>query len=223
MDDLDWDSPDFEVTALTVGALALKEAEKAKFQDEDEEEEEEEGKGVLGKPRPPRDPSKAGKTHANKGAVPADQPLDDPVAEKARQQRLQEEADFQNALEALGDDEFKKLQKFIPRTEKDFDEFVQLLLSRFFSPYKESKQYKHMMKQLLRGALDSAASSDVKEMETCLVGVRMKRQQDEKRKEQESKEKKGKKFVNVGANRASAGLEDYIYDDGGLDDDYDFM
>eukprot|EP00803_Ostreobium_quekettii_P011121 evm.model.scf_3727.2 EVM.evm.TU.scf_3727.2 scf_3727:7371-11039(+) len=223
MDDLDWDSPDFEVTELTVGALAIKEAEKAKFQDEDEEDEDEEEKTVLGKPRPPRDPSKASKAQAKKCTVPVDQPLDDPVAEKARQQRLQEEADFQNTLEALGDEEFKKLQKFIPRTEKDFDEFVQLLLSRFFSPHKESKQYRHMLKQLMRGALDSAASSDVKELETCLVGVRMKRQQEEKRKEQESKEKKGKKFVNVGSNRASAGLEDYIYDDGGLDDDYDFM
>lgn len=32
----------------------------------------------------------------------------------------------------------------------------------------------------------------------------------------------GKKYVNVGKDKASAGLEDYIYDDP-LDDDYDFM
>ncbi len=40
--------------------------------------------------------------YEDKGAVPDDTPLDDPVAEKLRQQRLVEEADYQATLELFG-------------------------------------------------------------------------------------------------------------------------
>jgi len=220
-DGLAWDDDDFEVPELgaTVGEQALAEADNKKFEGEDEEEDE------VEQPRLPREPNKAKqkKVYADKGAVPVEERLDDPVAEKLRQQRLQEESDFQNTLDAFGDDyAFGRLQKFIPKSEKDFEEYVQLLVARFFTPYKTAKHYKFMMKQILRSALDETPAQEVKDLETCLVGIRQKRGQLEKKAEMESSSKKGKKYVNVGKDQGSAGLEDYIYDDP-LDDEYDFM
>ena len=111
---------------------------------------------------------------------------------------MEEESDFQNTLDAFGeDDAFLKLQKFIPKSEKDFEEYAQLLVARFFTPHKTAKHYKFMMKQILRNALDETPAQEVRDLETCMVGIRQKRVQLEKKAEMEGSSKKGASEIDI--------------------------
>lgn len=67
------------------------------------------------------------KKYADKGAV-ADEPLDDPVAEKLRRQRLEEEADFRAARDLFGGG--KPLEELLPKTLKDFESYAEQLTGR---------------------------------------------------------------------------------------------
>lgn len=59
-------------------------------------------------------------------------------------------------------------------------------------------------------------------METCVSGVKADKVKAEKEAEK-ARSSKGKASINVGKGGGSAGLDDYIYDNIGGDDDYDFM
>lgn len=218
-DDLDWDDEEFEVD--TIGGKALAAANEARFIGEDDDV----GEDVVDARKPPREPKKEKKKFdETKGAVPNDTPLDDPEQEKLRKARREEEADFQNTLDAFGGEDIaQKLESFLPKSEKDFEEFAMLIAGRFLAPNSKDKHYKHLLKHLFRNAVQRMPSQEVKDLETSIAGIRLQKAQEEKKIEKENAKKGGKKAaLNVGKGGASAGLEDYIYDDA-LDDEYDFM
>ncbi|GMH40991.1 hypothetical protein BSKO_08901 [Bryopsis sp. KO-2023] len=213
----DWDDDDFEAEALgTVGEQTLAEQKLKQF--EDEEEEEEQPKYVA-KPSEPRKAKKP--AYEDKGAVVDDVPLDDPELEKLRQARMQEEADFQNTLDTFGDDVGAKLDKLIPKSDKDFEELAHLLVQRYVHPHKKSKHFKSFLKHLVKQSCESLAGQEIKDVESSLASVRVAKLKQEKV-EKENAAKKGKKVTLNTGKSMSAGLDDLIYEDDG-DEDFDFM
>ncbi|PNW83152.1 hypothetical protein CHLRE_06g308850v5 [Chlamydomonas reinhardtii] len=152
---------------------------------------------------------------------PDDVPLDDPVLEKLRQQKLVEQADYEAARELFGGvSTLKPLESYMPKTLKEFEDFAAELVSRHVVEHGESKHYKAFIKALIKAAVEPLGSEEVKDLETCLAGVRA--DKIKKKKEEEDKKKGGKKNLNMGKKGLSAGLDDYVYEDN-LDNDDDFM
>lgn len=147
-------------------------------------------------------------------------PLDDPIAEKLRQQRLVEEADYAATMELFG--KSRDLDGFIPKSNVEFEELGKLVAIKHLLPHAQAKPslYKAAMKSLLHASLHSMAASDVKDLETCISGIRAEKLKAEKALNAGKKQIK-KASLNVGKGGGSAGLDDYVYDD--LEDDFDFM
>ncbi|EFJ52063.1 eukaryotic translation initiation factor 3-like protein [Volvox carteri f. nagariensis] len=153
--------------------------------------------------------------------VVIDTPLDDPIAEKLRQQKLVEQADFDAARELFGDaSTLKPLESFLPKTLKEFEEFAAEIVARHVVLHRESKHYKAFVKALVKAAVEPLGPEEVKDVETSLAGVRSDKAK--KKKEDEEKKKGVKKTLNMGKQGLSAGLDDYVYEDNG-DEDEDFM
>ena len=95
-----------------------------------------------------------------------DEPLDDPIAEKLRQQRLVEEADYAATMELFGSS--RELDGFIPKTNKEFEEFGKLVAAKYLMGHASAKGYKGAMKSLLHVALHERLS--VAEARSCLQG-----------------------------------------------------
>lgn len=148
-------------------------------------------------------------------------PLDDPVAEKLRQQRLVEEADYAATMELFGSS--RDLDGFIPKSSAEFEELGKLIAAKYLLPHAQAKasNYKAAIKSLLHAALHGMAAADVKDVETCVSGIRSERLKAEKVVNAGKKTLK-KATLNVGKGGGSAGLDDYVYDDP-LEDDFDFM
>lgn len=148
-------------------------------------------------------------------------PLDDPLAEKLRQQKLVEDADFDATMELFGST--RDLASFAPRTLKEYEEFGQLVAVKHLMPLAKaaSPHYKAAVKALLKVALRALSSSEAKDVETCVAGVRADKLKEEKANAGGKKAAK-KASINVGRGGGSAGLDDYKFDDA-LDDDFDFM
>lgn len=148
-------------------------------------------------------------------------PLDDPLAEKLRQQRLIEEADYAATMELFGSS--RDLEGFIPKTNVEFEEFGKLVAVKYLLPHANAKPaaYKAALKALLHAGTYTMAASDVKDIETCISGIRSEKLKSEKAANAGKKAQK-KAALNVGKSGASAGLDDYLYDDP-LEDDFDFM
>lgn len=147
-------------------------------------------------------------------------PLDDPVAEKLRQQRLVEEADYAATMELFGNS--RDLEGFIPKTSAEFEEYGKLVAVKHLLPHAQAKPslYKGALKALLHTSLHHMSAADVKDLETCIAGVRSEKLKAEKALNAGKKQMK-KASLNVGKGGGSAGLDDYVYDD--LEDDFDFM
>lgn len=222
----DWEKEDFDPPAVkpaaavateaeTVGQALLKSLEEpdmSRFADEDKEEESQPTTHqTTGKPKEKKD-KKSAKTVAN------DQPpLDDPVAEKLRQQRLVEESDYKATRDLFGSSS-KSLDDFLPRTNKDFEEFAQALFDRYMLPHASNKSYKLYVKTVAKLACGPLSKDETKDIETCIAGLRA----DKLKEEQKKQQAVSKKTLNVGKTGGAAGLDDYIYDEP-LDDDADFM
>ena len=151
-----------------------------------------------------------------------DEPLDDPIAEKLRQQRLVEEADYAATMELFGSS--RELDGFIPKTNKEFEEFGKLVAAKYLMGHASAKGYKGAMKSLLHVALHDMSAADVKDLETCVAGIRSERMKAEKAVSTMGKKQIKKATLNTGmkSTGASVGLDDAVYDDD-LDDDFDFM
>ncbi|KAJ9511084.1 hypothetical protein QJQ45_013163 [Haematococcus lacustris] len=137
-----------------------------------------------------------------------DTPLDDPVEEKLRQQRLVEESDLASFKEMVGaaGQQGPNLDTFLPKSLKDFEELAATLASRYVVVHRDSKQFKAFLKAL----------SEVKDVETSLAGLRSEKFKAEAAEAAQAK-KGTKKQLNVGK---SAGLDDYMYEDAGNGDDF---
>ena len=151
-----------------------------------------------------------------------DTPLDDPVAEKLRQQRLVEEADYAATMELFGNS--RELEGFSPKTGKEFEEFGKLVAAKYLIGHASAKGYKGAMKALLHTALHDMSAGDVKDLETCVAGIRSEKLKAEKSVSVMGKKSLKKATLNVGmkSKGGSAGLDDVLYEDD-LDDDFDFM
>lgn len=281
----DWEKEDFKPV---LPAAAAADDDKAKaptgepsFEDEDAEQEAPKEHSI--KPQPKK---KAEKKYS-KGEV-ADEPLDDPIAEKLRRQRLEEEADFRSARDLFGGG--KGLDDMLPKTLKDFEAYAEQLAGRYLLPHSGSKNYKGLLKAVLRAAMEPLAADDAKEVEQAVAGVRSEKVKAQQaaaaakkselffggvafflrvraeggqrgidvgaemegrgaltlargrwrpppenvilnraplttntRKRKHANANTDKKSLNVGKSGLSAGLDDYVYDGLGQDDDYDFM
>lgn len=229
-EDEDWETADIKlnvpaapVAALegeTRGAALLAAANKvdlSKFANEDEGgENDADEKHAVPKPQPKKKEEKKWKETA-----PVDQPLDDPVAEKLRRQRLVEQADYEAARELFGASGVKPLESFLPKSVKDFEDFAAEIANRAVLTHKESKNYKVLIKALLKLVCEPLTSEEAKEVEATAGTIRADKIKAEKAK---AAEKKPAKKSLAGAGKgSSAGLDDFVYGDDYADDGDDFM
>ena len=154
--------------------------------------------------------------------------LDDPVAEKARRQKLVEEADLRAAKELFGNDDVQ-LDAFEPKSKSEFEKLGSAIAYKYLTSRSESGFYTAGVKALLRVALRDLTAAEVKEVEQHVVSVRTDKVKKEKADAEAAKKaaagsKKGKgKFLNAGGKGGDSGLDDFKYDVASPDDDYDFM
>jgi len=138
----------------------------------------------------------------------------DPVAQKIKQQKLVEEADYENTKEMFaGLDE--AVNTTTPKDDKDFEALAKILVDKF--SYLE-KINLHLyrttfLKCLFRNITANMKSDEIKELATILTT-----QSNEKLKIEKEKTKKKK----VPAKKTSLNVERDMEDDG-LDDYSDFM
>lgn len=144
--------------------------------------------------------------------------LADPVAEKLRQQRLVEEADYKSTAELFakkGDE--RTLDNFIPKSENDFLEYAELISHKIL-PYEKSFHYLGLLKAVIRLSMASLKVADAREISSSITAIANEKLKAEKE-ANAGKKKQGAKKKQLHVDRA----EDDYATAGGYDDDYDFM
>ncbi|PIA61839.1 hypothetical protein AQUCO_00200084v1 [Aquilegia coerulea] len=142
----------------------------------------------------------------------------DPVAEKLRQQRLVEEADYKSTTELFatkGDG--KSLDNFIPKSESDFSEYAELI-SHKLRPYEKSFHYMGLLKAVMRLSMVSLKGAEAKEVASSITAIANEKIKAEKE-ATTGKKKSGKKkqlLVDKPDDDAVANTYEAL-------DDYDFM
>ncbi|KAJ9141272.1 hypothetical protein P3X46_031822 [Hevea brasiliensis] len=169
--------------------LLAKEQPKSKWDDEDVDEidvkeswedEDEPALVPVAKPTPEKSSKKpVAKSTEKKGRtveVPKEEAQSlDPVAEKLRQQRLVEEADYRSTIELFakrGDE--KTLDNFIPKFESDFLEYVELI-SHKLHPY----EYIGLLKAVMRLSMTSLKAADAKDVASSKKQLRVDKPDDD--------------------------------------------
>lgn len=218
---------------VPVPDLLKKEQPTSKWDDEDVDDdnvkdswEDEEEPAPAPKAEPPAEkaPKKAAvKASETKGKEveghTKEAPLD-PVAEKLRQQRLVEEADYKSTAELFakkgGDD--KTLDNFIPKSESDFLEYAELI-SHKLRPYEKSYHYIGLLKAVMRLSMTAVKGPDAKEISSSVAAFANEKIKAEKE-ANASKKKTGAKKKQLHVDKADDEAVVNAYD--GYDD-YDFM
>ncbi|XP_072954302.1 uncharacterized protein [Typha angustifolia] len=228
----DWEEEDFVPAPLGL----VKEQPKNKWEDEDVEEEDvkeswEDEEEPVQAPKPEVAVGKTvekagGKAAAKKGKQPeinrteaVDEILADPVAEKLRQQRLVEEADYKSTAELFakrGDE--KSLDNFIPKSESDFMEYAELL-SHKIRPYEKSFHYIGLLKAVMKLSMASLKAADAKDIASSLTAIANEKLKAEKE-ANAGKKKQGAKKKQLHVDKEDDDLVAGSYDNM---DDYDFM
>ncbi|KAK9831236.1 hypothetical protein WJX74_008730 [Apatococcus lobatus] len=200
---------------------AAPEADSSRFAGEDEEEEEEPKwkKTVPQTEKKKEDPKK--KVYERGSVTIPDEPLDDPVAEKKRQQKLLEDADLKATEDLFGSG--LDLDKGLPKTAKEAEGFGRAVAIKHMTPLASSQHYKAALKALIKEALQPSSVQDIKDLEACMAGVRSDKIKEENAAKLAKKGEGKKKTLNAGRGGGTAGLDDYIYGEETLDNDYDFM
>lgn len=152
--------------------------------------------------------------------VSKEEPLD-PVAEKLRQQRLVEEADYKNTAELFASKKVddKTIDNFIPKSESDFIEYAELISSKL-RPYEKSFHYLGLLKNVMRLSMTSLKAADAKEVSSSVTAIANEKLKAEKEAAAGRKKTGGKKkqiHLDKPDDDAvvNAGYDGY--------DDYDFM
>ncbi|GHP10984.1 hypothetical protein PPROV_000971400 [Pycnococcus provasolii] len=231
-DDLAWDDDDFEVNlpapdAAPGVAVAQKHQESFEGEDDGVIEVAKKTTGAGADSGASKKPGAAKMEAARAAAANAGtKPLADPVAEKLRQVRLQEEADLKAAKELFGceGEEEKNLSDIIPKTNSEFEEYGLLVAATYVKTHEKASQanYVALIKGLLRRSVASLKSDAIKEIESSVIAMRNERLKEEKAATSKKKNatKNQKKSLNSGAldeidDQLNAGYDDQ--------DDYDFM
>ncbi|CAL0322308.1 unnamed protein product [Lupinus luteus] len=148
-----------------------------------------------------------------------EEPLD-PVAEKLRQQRLVEEADYKATKELFGggSDE-KNIDTFIPKSESDFLEYAELISNKL-RPFEKSYHYIGLLKAVMRLSMTSLKGADAKDIASSVTAIANEKIKAEKEANAGKKKTAGKK-KQLTVDKPD---EDFVpadrYD---ALDDYDFM
>lgn len=206
------DDDDFEVAPVVPSKKTVED----KFADEDEEEDVK----AFDVPKPQPKKKETNRFSHKDGSKKVDETLADPIAEKLRQQRIQEEGDLATAKAMFGDLAEKDLSGMIPKSQADFEEFGSLIATKYLVDKYKSTHYKSCLKALLRTAIGELSSTEIKEIETSIIAQRNERLKEEKAAMGRAKKNQKKKQLNVSA---SAGLDDAHMFDDDIDDGYDFM
>ncbi|XP_027342873.1 eukaryotic translation initiation factor 3 subunit J-A-like isoform X2 [Abrus precatorius] len=156
-----------------------------------------------------RDTEKSGKN---------EEPLD-PVAEKLRQQRLVEEADYKSTKELFGAraDE-KNIDSFIPKSESDFSEYAELISDKLH-PFEKSFHYIGLLKAVMRLSMTSLKGADAKDIASSITAIANEKLKAEKEANAGKKKTVGKK-KQLHVDKPDEDLVTEPYD---ALDDYDFM
>lgn len=215
---------------IPVPLLAKKELPKNNWDDEDAEEDVKENwddDDPAPAPTPvkaPEKPSKKGGTKdtekKGKNVEVAQETTLDPVAEKLRQQRLVEEADYRSTTELFakkGDE--KTLDNFIPKSESDFLEYAELV-SHKLRPYEKSYHYIGLLKAVMRLSMTSLKAADAKEVASSVTAIANEKLKAEKE-ANAGKKKAGAKKKQLHVDKPD---DDLVIASGYGDvDEYDFM
>lgn len=214
-----------------IAPITLKKQPKNKWDDEDVDEndikeswedEDEPAPEPAAKPPVEKAPKKPVEKAAEKKGKTVEvekEALLDPVAEKLRQQRLVEEADYKSTAELFarkGDE--KTVDNFIPKSESDFNEYAELIAHKL-RPYEKSFHYIGLLKAVMRLSMTSLKAADAKEVASSVTAIANEKLKAEK--EANTKKKAGAKKKQLHVDKP----DDDIVVDGyrALDDDYEFM
>nr|CAD1840737.1 unnamed protein product [Ananas comosus var. bracteatus] len=143
----------------------------------------------------------------------------DPIAEKLRQQRLVEEADYKSTAELFakrGDE--KSLDNFIPNSESDFLEYAELL-SHKIRHYEKSFHYLGLLKAVIRLSMTSLKAADAKDIASSVTAIANEKLKAEKE-ANAGKKKLGPKKKQLHVDKVDDDIVGGAYD---ALDDYDFM
>ncbi len=91
-----------------------------------------------------------------------------------------EEADLQNARELFGGTGSEGNLDTVPKSLKDHEELGRNVANRFLVPYGKNQHYKSLLKALLRQACTPIGNQEIKDLETCLAGIRSDKLKEEK-------------------------------------------
>jgi len=156
---------------------------------------------------------------ANRELTPEEQ-----MAEKLRQQRLQEESDLELAKEAFGITEdmpgVKTIDKFVPDNREEFNELSQMLVTKL-QDLENKSEYPGFLETLFRDCCASVDAETIKKIASTLNVLASEKQK-------LSKPKAGKKKGAKTTNTLKAGKASTKSDMSGFNDDYydeyeDFM
>ncbi|XP_010553865.1 PREDICTED: eukaryotic translation initiation factor 3 subunit J-like [Tarenaya hassleriana] len=210
--------------------IAVKAEPKNSWDDEDVDEsdikeswedEDEPAPPPVVKAAPEKAPKKAAAKGTDKKGKEAEAPKEeqlDPLAEKLRQQRLVEEADYRSTAELFGKkDEEKDLDTFIPKSESDFLEYAELL-SHKLRAFEKSYHYVGLLKAVMRLSLTNVKAADVKDVASSVTAIANEKLKAEK--EAAGKKKTGGKKKQLHVDKPD---EDVVVDPYDALDDYDFM
>ncbi|KAK0587268.1 hypothetical protein LWI29_020226 [Acer saccharum] len=143
----------------------------------------------------------------------------DPVAEKLRQQRLVEEADYRSTTELFGKrNDDKTLDNFIPNSENDFSEYAELI-SHKLCPYEKSFHYIELLKAVMRLSVTTLKATDAKDVASSVTAIANEKLKLEKE-ANAGKKKTGTKKKQLQVDKPDDDIVVAAYD--GIDD-YDFM
>ncbi|KNA22185.1 hypothetical protein SOVF_036380 [Spinacia oleracea] len=217
----DWENEDFTPQVATKDLL------KSSWDDEDVDDDdvkeswEEEEPAPAPAPAPAKAAEKPAKKAGNKGkdVEEAKEIQLDPVAEKLRQQRLVEEADYKATTELFGkkgDD--KTLENFIPKSESDFLEYAELISHKLRSCEK-SYHFIGLLKTVMRLSTVSLKAADAKEVASSVSAIANEKLKAEKE-ANAGKKKTGAKKKQLLVDKPDDDIAVAGYDPA---DDYDFM
>mmetsp|Transcript_16563 Transcript_16563/g.28392 ORF Transcript_16563/g.28392 Transcript_16563/m.28392 type:complete len:226 (-) Transcript_16563:933-1610(-) len=221
-DDDDWEADNLKLPTGPAVASSKPNAEADKFAGEDADLGTAEPKHHVPVSQPKKKEEQTWEAKRGEVEQELDTPLDDPLAEKARQQKLVEQADFAEAKALFAEVEQLNLDMCLPKSLKEFEDYAQAIASRYVVIHKDSKTYKGFLKALFKASLVPLSATDCKDVETAVAQSRSDKHKAELA---EAAAKKGtKKSLNLGKGSGNtAGLDDYKYNDAGQDDDHDFM
>lgn len=117
------------------------------------------------------------------------------------------------------------LETFVPKSAADFEDLGKAVAAKYLVPHQKGNatQYKAGLKALLHAVLRPLSAAETKDLETLVAGVRADKLKEEKKAAGAGKKTMKKAALNMGRERGSAGLEDFIYDTADPEDSLDFM